>query len=134
MKKNQQVWLDLGNVAVIAEVRLNNKKLGTLWHKPFRVEVSTALKKGTNTLEVDVTNLWINRLIGDEQYPDDCQWEEKGHMTKWPDWLVSGKERPAKERVTFSTWKHYNKDDKLQPSGLIGPVTLKCARLVPVDN
>jgi len=131
LKKNQQVWLDLGDVAVIAEVRLNNKKLGTLWHKPFRIEVSKALKKGTNTLEVDVTNLWINRLIGDEQYPADCEWTEK-YLTKWPDWLTSGKQRPVPARVTFTTWKHYNADDKLQPSGLIGPVTLRPARLVPI--
>lgn len=132
-KKNQEVWLDLGEVAVIAEVRLNNKNLGILWHKPFKIDVSKAVRQGTNTLEVDVTNLWINRLIGDEQYPADCDWTEK-YLTKWPDWLTSGKERPVKQRVTFTTWRHWGKDDKLQPSGLIGPVTLRAAILVPVEN
>jgi hypothetical protein len=136
--ENRQVWLDLGDVAVIAEVRLNHKKLGTLWHKPFRIEVSKALRKGTNTLEVDVTNLWINRLIGDEQYPSDCKyadvdmkWYTNRALTEWPNWLTNIKKRPVKERVTFTTWRHWNKDDKLRPSGLIGPVTLRPARLVP---
>jgi hypothetical protein len=100
--------------------------------KPFRLDVSKVLKPGENTLEVDVTNLWCNRLIGDEQLPDDCQWEEKGQLAKWPEWLTSGKERPSKSRLTFTTWKHWKKEDALQPSGLIGPVTLRPARLVKV--
>ena len=141
LKKNQQVWLDLGEVAVIADVRINGKKLGVLWHKPFRVEVSKTLKKGTNTLEVDVTNLWVNRLIGDEQYPSDCKyndvdmkWYVNKSLAEWPDWLTSGKERPVPQRVTFVTWKHWNKGDKLRTSGLIGPVTLSPACLVPVTK
>ncbi len=139
LKKDQQVWLDLGDVAVIAEVRVNGMDVGTLWHKPFKKEVSEALQSGSNTLEIDVTNLWINRLIGDEQYPNDCKysdvdmgWYTNRALTAWPDWLSSGKERPVKERVTFTSWKHWDKDDKLQPSGLIGPVTLRCANLVPL--
>ena len=140
LKKDQQVWLDLGDVAVIAEARVNGKDVGTLWHKPFKKEVSEALKSGSNTLEIDVTNLWINRLIGDEQYPNDCEYSEKDMdwytnraLTAWPEWLSSGKERPVKERVTFTSWKHWDKDDELLPSGLIGPVTIRCARLVPME-
>ena len=131
VKPDQEVWLDLGKVAVIAEVRLNGKDVGILWHAPFRVEVSKFLRPGANTLEVDVTNLWVNRLIGDEQYPDDCDWTDK-HLTRWPDWLVKGKPRPSKQRISFTTWKHWKANDPLLPSGLIGPVTLHCARLVPV--
>ncbi|MCH7224884.1 glycosyl hydrolase [Haloferula sp. A504] len=126
-----EVWLDLGEVEVIAEVRLNGKELGVLWHPPFRVEVSGALQSGDNTLEVEVTNLWINRLIGDEQHPDDCEWDGKA-LARWPDWFVEGRPRPSKERVTFTTWKHWTAADPLQPSGLIGPVTLRPARLVPL--
>jgi len=140
MEENQQVWLDLGDVAVIAEVRLNGNKLGILWHKPFEMEVGKALRSGSNTLEVDVTNLWINRLIGDEQHPADCRYHDRDmdwftdrSLVEWPDWLTSGKPRPVPARVTFTTWKHYNADDKLQPSGLIGPVTLRPARLVEVE-
>ena len=139
LKKNQQVWLDLGDVAVIADVRLNKKPLGTLWHKPFRLDISKALRSGANTLEVDVTNLWGNRLIGDEQHPEDCEyhnidmkWFTNRSLVKWPDWLTNAKPRPVKERVTFSTWKHYKADDPLQPSGLIGPVILQPARLIEV--
>ena len=131
VKPGQEVYLDLGDIAVIAEVRLNKKSLGILWHGPFRIEVSKALRVGTNTLEVDVTNLWVNRLIGDERLPADCQWTE-AHLRGWPDWLTSGKPRPVPARITFTTWKHWSADDPLLPSGLIGPVSLRCARLVPL--
>jgi len=127
---DREVWLDLGEVAVIAEVRLNGHDLGILWHAPFRVEASQALRPGPNTLEVDVTNLWVNRLIGDEQYADDCEWTDKA-LTRWPDWLVKGQPRPATDRVTFTTWKHWRADDPLLRSGLLGAVFLRPARLVP---
>ena len=117
-------------MAVIAEVRLNGHDLGILWHAPFRVEASQALRPGPNTLEVDVTNLWVNRLIGDEQYADDCEWTDKA-LTRWPDWLVKGQPRPATDRVTFTTWKHWRADDPLLRSGLLGAVFLRPARLVP---
>ena len=133
LAKDTQVWLDLGEVGVMARVRLNGADLGVLWMEPYRVDVSGALKAGRNTLEIDVTNLWINRLIGDEQHPDDCAWSEKDHLTEWPEWLLSGKPRPVKERLTFTTWKHWKKDDQLFRSGLIGPVLLKPARLLEVD-
>ena len=132
LKDGQEGWLDLGEVAVMAEVRLNGKNLGILWHRPFRLEISKALRPGSNTLEVDVTNLWVNRLIGDEQQPADCEWTEK-HLTRWPDWLINGTPRPSKDRITFTTWKHWNANDPLLPSGLIGPVTLRVARLVPAQ-
>jgi len=130
-KPDDEVWLDLGDVREIAELRLNDQNLGVLWRRPFRVEVSNALRAGKNTLEIDVTNLWVNRLIGDEQYPDDCEWNES-YLVRWPEWLINGKPRPATDRVTFTTWKHWNAEDTLLPSGLIGPVTLSGVKLVPV--
>jgi len=133
LAQSEEVWLDLGRVAVIAEVRLNGKNFGVLWHAPFRTDVSEALRPGRNTLEVDVTNLWINRLIGDEQLPDDCQWTES-YLSDWPEWLTEGKPRPQSSRVTFTTWKHWSADDPLRPSGLIGPVTLRPARLIPIST
>jgi hypothetical protein len=131
MKGAQEVWLDLGEVAVIAEVRLNGQNLGVLWHRPFRLEVGKTLRVGSNTLEVDVSNLWVNRLIGDEQHPADCEWTEQ-HLTRWPDWLTSGQPRPQPSRVTFTTWKHWTANDQLLPSGLLGPVTLRPAYHVDV--
>ena len=129
--KAGEVWLDLGGVAVIAEVRLNGQNLGILWHGPFRIEVGKVLRPGSNTLEVDVSNLWVNRLIGDEQLADDCEWTGS-FLTRWPDWLASGNPRPATARVAFTTWKHWKATDPLMPSGLLGPVTLRPARLVPL--
>ena len=130
LKTNQEVWLDLGQVSVMAEVKLNGKNLGVLWHKPYRVDVSKTLKPGTNKLKIDVTNLWVNRLIGDEQHPSDVEWAENKALASWPEWFVKGKPRPSKKRITFTTWKHWSADESLQSSGLIGPVTLRPARLV----
>jgi hypothetical protein len=133
-QNSQEVWLDLGRLEVIAEVRLNGKELGILWSKPFRIDVSEVLESGINRLEIDVTNLWVNRLIGDEQYPEDCEWMDGKYLIKWPDWLNDVQQRPEPSRVTFTTWKHWNKDDELLPSGLIGPVTLRCAGLLPLPE
>jgi len=94
--------LDFGKVKEIAEVRLNGKDLGILWKPPFRVDASSALRSGLNKLEVKVTNLWPNRLIGDAGLPED-------------------------QRVTWTTYQPYHPNDPLLESGLLGPV-----RLVPV--
>lgn len=116
--------LDLGRVEVMAEVRLNGRDLGVLWKEPYRVDITQAAHPGVNALEVRVTNLWPNRLIGDEQYPDDREWNGIA-IRRWPDWMVRGEPRLARERLTFTTWKHWKKTDALLPSGLIGPVTLR---------
>ena len=122
--KKGKCLLDLGKVAVMAEVSLNGKPLGTLWKPPYRVEVSDALKDGENTLEVRVVNLWINRLIGDEQLPDDSDRNPNGTLKTWPKWLEQGKPSPT-GRLTFGSWSLYKKDDPLVESGLLGPVKLE---------
>ena len=127
--------LDLGRVEVIAEVVLNGKPVGVLWKPPFEIDVTGALQAGRNDLRVRVTNLWANRLIGDERYPDDCtpdgSWKT-GALPEWPPWLVRDQPRPESRRVTFTSWKYYNMDSPLLPSGLLGPVTLRAAEQVSV--
>ena len=126
-----RIFLDLGRVQVIAEVRLNGQNLGILWKAPYRVALGAAAKAGKNQLEIEVTNLWPNRLIGDEQWPADVEWA--GLPLKcWPDWMLKGLPRPVPERVTFTTWHHWRKDSPLLPSGLLGPVMLRPLAVVPV--
>ena len=115
-------YLDLGRLENIAKVKVNGKEYAVLWKPPYHVDISDAIKVGTNQIEIDVTNLWPNRLIGDEQYPDDCEWNEDGSLKKWPDWFVNKAPRPSSQRTTFTTWKHYKKDSPLLESGLFGPV------------
>ena len=67
LTKNASYILDLGEVKNIAEVIVNGKNVGTVWKKPFRIDLTEALKAGRNTVQVKVTNLWVNRLIGDAQ-------------------------------------------------------------------
>jgi hypothetical protein len=94
------IWLDLGKIHEIARVRLNGSDLGVVWCAPWRIDISQALKAGNNDLEIEVANLWPNRLIGD-----------------------AGK--PESERFTWTIRRHpYNTKSKLIPSGLLGPVQL----------
>lgn len=97
--EGSELWLDLGSVKNLAEVIVNGQSLGIVWKTPFRINVSGALREGENILEIKVTNLWVNRLIGDQQ-PD------------------------AKEKITYTTMRFYRADAPLLPSGLMGPVVL----------
>jgi hypothetical protein len=107
----------------MAEIELNGKNLGILWKPPFEVDVTDAVKTGTNVLKVKVTNLWPNRMIGDEQLPDDSKRKPNGTLEEWPEWLLQGKPSPT-GRYTFTTWRLWKKDGVLQQSGLLGPVKL----------
>ena len=120
---DRRIFLDLGEVAVMAQVALNGQDLGILWKPPFRLEATVALKPGRNTLNIQVTNLWINRMIGDEQLPPDSKRAADGHLLEWPQWLLEGKPSPT-GRFTFTTWQLWKKNDPLVESGLVGPVRL----------
>jgi len=123
VQSDQSLELDLGRVRVIAEILVNGENLGVLWKAPFRINLDGHVKSGVNHLEVRVTNLWPNRLIGDEQLPKDVK--RRGQSVKqWPDWLSNPTERPS-GRTTFQGHKHWNKDSELKTSGLLGPVVIR---------
>ena len=121
--KAGRLGLDLGAVEVMARVKLNGKECGIAWKPPYRVDLSGAARAGANELEIDAVNLWINRMIGDEQLPEDSNWKDFETLTAWPEWFKSGKPRPS-GRYTFTSAKHYAKDTPLVASGLLGPVAL----------
>jgi hypothetical protein len=108
---NTTDWsLDLGEVQVMAQVKLNGTDLGTLWNPPFVIDspaFRSALKPGSNTLEVSVANLWPNRMIADSKLP-------------------------TEKRLTWSSFEPFKPDSPLLRSGLIGPVTLEPAVRVEV--
>jgi hypothetical protein len=125
--KDRRLYLDLGKVAVMAEVTLNGRALGLLWKAPYLVDISPVARPGNNALEVKVTNLWINRMIGDEQLPEDSDRNPDGTLKSWPRWLLDGQTSPS-GRHTFTSWRLWKKDAPLQESGLLGPVTLRSTR------
>jgi hypothetical protein len=98
-KPEAHLWIDLGSAKNLAEVAVNGRPLGLVWKTPYRVDVTSALKPGANTVEVKVTNGWANRIIGDRQ-PN------------------------ATKTYTFTSPKFYKGDAPLQPSGLLGPVRI----------
>ncbi|MBK9316583.1 MAG: hypothetical protein IPM55_20400 [Acidobacteria bacterium] len=83
----------------MAEVAVNGRRLGSVWKTPFRVDVTEALRPGANTFEIKVTNLWVNRLIGDQQ-------------------------PGAGRKYTYAAMPFYRPDSPLLPSGLLGPVQI----------
>jgi hypothetical protein len=98
-KPGTKLWIDLGDVKNLAEVTVNGKSLGIVWHAPYRVNATRVLKPGSNEVSIKVINAWVNRLIGDQQ-PD------------------------ATTKYTFADVKPYNANSPLLPSGLLGPVCL----------
>jgi len=122
-----RLYLDLGKVAIIAEIKLNGHELGTLWKPLFRTEITKVLSRGENKLEVKVVNLWPNRMIGDEQLPEDTERNTNGTLKTWPPWLESRQPSPT-GRYTFTSWRLWKKDSPLQQSGLLGPVRIIPAR------
>ena len=130
-----RVVLDLGIVREVVRVTINGKKFPALWKPPFIIDVTDLLRSGEKTLhlEIEVANLWANRLIGDDRTcADDCEWNEWGGIRRIPDWVKNGERSPT-GRMTFTTWKHWKKEDSLLSSGLLGPVTLRfeAERLLP---
>ncbi len=120
-----QYYIDLGVVKDIARVKLNGIDLGVIWCAPWRIDASDALKKGTNELEIQVANRWINRLLGDRQEPD-----ANVRTVKFKNGLMGGKEFRT-GRYTFTTKQamgSFNFTEPL-PSGLLGPI-----RVMKVDN
>jgi hypothetical protein len=117
------VFLDLGKVQMIARVRLNGKDCGIAWKPPYRIDISSAIHEGINTLEIDVVNNWVNRLIGDEQLPLDAKWKDWEKLEEWPGWIKNGEKSPT-GRFTFTTARPYRKESPLMPSGLLGPVKI----------
>jgi len=111
---------------VMARVRVNGQDCGIAWKPPYRVDISAAARAGKNELEISVVNLWINRLIGDEQLPLDGNWKDFETLLEWPAWFQNGTPRTS-GRYTFTSCRHYRKDTPLVPSGLLGPVTLRAA-------
>lgn len=131
LKKGTKMILNLGEVNVASEVFVNGKSIGFLWKFPFTIDITDALKTGTNSIKVNVANLWINSVIGDQELPEDCEWTTNTGSTakgmglvKMPDWVIEGKESPT-GRKAFVGWKwEHIKGKELLPSGLIGPVSI----------
>jgi len=131
--KDRRIYLDLGKVQVIAKVKLNGKDLGILWKPPYRLDVTRALRAGGNTLEISVANLWINRMIGDEQLPEDSDRNPDGTLKAWPRWVQEGKPSPS-GRFTFTSWRLWKKGEAPVESGLLGPVMLRVSALSRVGT
>jgi hypothetical protein len=127
--KKDCVYLDLGKVNHIAKITINGVDVGVVWTAPWSLKIPQGLlKQKHNQLSVEVTNVWANRLIGDEQEAADCEWLPGqfggAYLKEFPQWFLKGEARPSKGRYCFTTWNYFTKDSKLISSGLLGPVKL----------
>lgn len=96
---NSKAWLVIDGVQDIASVKINGRDCGTIWTAPYQLDISKALKQGTNTIEITVSNTWHNRLIADERLPAD-------------------------KRITFTTAPFRLKDKPLLPAGITSSVKI----------
>ncbi len=92
-------YIDLGNVMVMAKVKINGKDAGGVWTHPYRVNITPLIAQGENTLEVEVVNTWHNRLVGDAALP-------------------------VNKRLTWTNLPEWNPAEPLQEAGLLGPVKI----------
>lgn len=118
---SRRIVLDLGTVRNLAEVKVNGRKVALLWKTPYSLDLTEVLQPGENTLEIAVTTLWVNRLIGDARNTAPVAQTEG-----WPDWVLSDKTHSEAGHYSYSPWKGWSAGEPLQPSGLIGPVLLRC--------
>jgi hypothetical protein len=128
----QNISLNLGKVNCIAKVSINDKDAGVVWTAPWKIDIPFSWLQKTNTLKVEVTNVWANRLIGDEQEPPDMQWlpneyfyNSGKYLKEFPEWFLRKEPRPSKKRYCFTTWNYFDKDSPLISSGLLGPVQIE---------
>ncbi len=130
LKPGTRAVIDLGDVKNLVRVTVNGKAFPELWKPPFACDITSAVKPGQNKIAIEVANLWANRLVGDEQEPADVTWTTKRSnagiesLEALPEWLLRGESRPSSGRRAFSTWTYVRKDQKLLPSGLLGPVVI----------
>lgn len=122
--KHKQILLDLGRVENVAEISVNGQSIALVWKAPYRADVTQALKVGDNELLIKVTNLYPNRMIGDEHLKEQYEYDEYGRLRAFPEWFTRNKPDDNRERVLFMPWKYYTKEDPLLESGILGPVNL----------
>lgn len=86
----------------VAIVSVNGKRVGSIWHPPYRIDISSLVHPGENTLEVRVANTAMNEMAGQPRR--------------------DFKELTAKYGERF-VMQDMDKIEAL-PSGLLGPVQL----------
>ena len=121
LTKQSRIFLELGDLAEIADVSLNGKPLGIVWLPPYRVEVTGVIQAGTNELKVRIANLWANRFNGDSLLPQSKRFTRSNldRMQTDPtsDSSYSNRPRGGGRPV-------YKKIPPLMKSGLLGPVRI----------
>lgn len=137
----RRIVLSLGKVMNMARLTINGHEMPLMWKSPFCCDVTDYVRPEENEIMVEVTNLWPNRMIGDEQEPDDLEWSEPlvytyapgspevgRYLLSNPEWLRKGLPRPSKGRKTVGCFKFFKADSPLIPSGLLGPVEIMAVK------
>ncbi|RLD94258.1 MAG: glycoside hydrolase family 2, partial [Bacteroidetes bacterium] len=100
LPESAEVIIDLGEFTAMAKVTVNGKYAGGLWTPPYQLDISDLVREGENELKIEIVNTWVNRIIGDMRLPE-------------------------AERKIWAPVNPYDAESPLQPSGLLGPVTIR---------
>ena len=109
----ERIYLDLGDVKHVSSVRFNNKDLGVLWCTPWRIDITDYVKETGNFVEIDVINLWANRVIGDWKLPKEQRFTRTHDVFRF-------------DMLRAST--------PLTDAGLLGPVSILKEKVWDVDT
>lgn len=142
-RRDTRVILSLGDVKNMASLTINGHKMPLMWKSPYTCDITDYAHAGDNRVEIEVTNLWPNRMIGDEHEPDDLEWSEPlvytyapgspevgRYLLSNPEWLQRGLPRPSQGRKSVGCFKFFKADSPLLPSGLLGPVEISLIRKI----
>ena len=99
VSNKEDILVDLGDLTAMGKVYINDEYAGGVWTYPYSVNITPFIKEGSNKIEIEIVNNWMNRIIGDMNLPED-------------------------KRTTWCFVNPYNQDSRLQPSGLFGPVKI----------
>lgn len=107
LSEGERILIDLGEISEVAELWLNGQSLGITWAKPHIFDITRVVKDGENLMEIGIANTWCNRIIGD---------------------AITGEKYTSTNitRVDYLTWDQV----PLNPSGLLGPVTVQRVKMV----
>jgi len=122
--------LSLGEIHDLASISIDGHFVRILWCPPYTADITPYISAGPHRIAITVADTWVNRMVGDEQLPAEAEYDEsgpsdgRGALKAFPAWWNDPALPQARGRISFATWKVYDRNTPLTPAGLIGPIEI----------